>query len=220
MDRASMADRTPPTRTALNREYIATVALDLIDRIGLTKFSMRKLGAELGVDPMAVYRHYTDQEALYDGIAELLFDHFDADSLPWATDWRDVCTAYCERLRATLLDHPHAVTVFASRPVRSPAAIATGNRMIETLCDAGFTPAHALQLTRCLREFTVGHALTMAVVTLGASVRSRKPAPADPTYNLLAEAADGAPPGAHFRLGLNALLDGFTAGLKRTRVHR
>ncbi|MFG1620707.1 hypothetical protein [Kribbella sp. NPDC049227] len=41
-----------------------------------------------------------------------------------------------------------------------------------------------------MREFTIGHALTMAVVALGAGHRSRKPAPADPTYNLLAETAD------------------------------
>jgi AcrR family transcriptional regulator len=215
-----MADRTPPTRTVLNRKYIATVALDLIDQIGLAKFSMRKLGAELGVDPMAVYRHYTDQEALYDGVAELLFDQLDSDSLPWAKGWRHLCTMYCERLRTTLLDHPHAVTVFASRPVRSPAAIATGNRMIETMRHAGFTPARALQLTRCLREFTIGHALSMAVITLGASVRSRKPSPADPTYNLLAEAADATPSGAHFQFGLNAMLDGFIADLERTRRRR
>jgi AcrR family transcriptional regulator len=215
-----MADRTPPTRTVLNRDYIATMALDLIDRIGLAKFSMRKLGAELGVDPMAVYRHYTDQEALYDGIAELLFDHLDTDSLPWTKDWRKLCTAYCERLRDTLLEHPHAVTVFASRPVRSPAAIATGNRMIETLRDAGFTPARALQLARCLNEFTVGHVLTMAVISLGAERRSRKPAPSEPAYNLLAEAADGAPRGDHFRLGVTAMLHGFSAGFGRTRGRR
>ncbi|MEU4603940.1 TetR/AcrR family transcriptional regulator C-terminal domain-containing protein [Kribbella sp. NPDC023972] len=215
-----MADRNPPTRTVLNREYIATVALDLIDQIGLAKFSMRKLGAELGVDPMAVYRHYADQEALYDGIAELLFDRLDPDSLPWAKDWRALCTAYCERLRGTLLDHPHAVTVFASRPVRSPAAIATGNRMIEALRDAGFTPAYALQVARCLREFTIGHVLTMAVLSVGAERRSRKPAPDDPTYNLLAEAADGAAPGEHFQLGLTAMLDGFSAASGRTRARR
>jgi AcrR family transcriptional regulator len=225
-----MADRTPPTRTVLNREYIATVALDLIDRIGLAKFSMRKLGAELGADPMAAYRHYTDQEDLYDGIAELLFDRLDTDSLPWAKDWREVSATYCEHLRDTLLAHPNAVTLFASRPVRSPAAIATGNRMIELLHAAGFTPADALRLTRCLREFTIGHALTMAVLTLGAdrpsrsssrsTGRSRKPAPTDPTYNLLAEAADGATPGDHFEAGLQALLDGFSADRGRTRGRR
>jgi TetR/AcrR family tetracycline transcriptional repressor len=206
-----MADRMPPTRIVLNRDYIATVALDLIDRIGVAKFSMRKLGAELGVDPMAVYRHYADQEDLYDGVAELLFDHLDANSLPWASDWRELCTTYCERLRVTLLDHPHAVTVFASRPVRSPTAIEVGNRMIEVLRDAGFAPAIALQLARCLREFTIGHTLTMTVHELGAARRSRKPAPEDPAYNLLAEAADASAPGAHFTVGLQALLDGFAA---------
>jgi AcrR family transcriptional regulator len=39
------------------------VALALIDDIGRTSFSMRKLGAELGIDPMAVYRYFSDQEA-------------------------------------------------------------------------------------------------------------------------------------------------------------
>jgi TetR/AcrR family tetracycline transcriptional repressor len=207
--------RTPPTRTALNREYIAAVALELIDEIGLAKFSMRKLGAELGADPMAAYRHYADQEDLYDGIAELLFDRLDPDSLPWASDWREVSATYCERLRETLLAHPNAVALFASRPVRSPAAVTTGNRMIELLRTAGFEPADALRLTRCLREFTLGHALTMAVLTTSAgqsTPRSRKPAPTDPTYNLLAEAADGATPGDHFEPGLHALLDGFSAG--------
>jgi AcrR family transcriptional regulator len=212
-----MPDRTPPTRVALNREYIAAVALDLIDRIGLAAFSMRKLGAELGADPMAAYRHFADQEDLYDGIAELLFDRLDADSLPWAKDWRELATAYCERLRATLLEHPQAVTVFASRPVRSPAAIATGNRMLETLVDAGFTPVDALRITRCLREYTIGHALTTAVPTIR---RSRKPAPTDPTYNLLAEAADAATPGDHFDLGLQAMLAGVSATSGRTPERR
>ena len=215
-----MADRTPPTRTVLNRGYIAAVALDLIDRIGLAKFSMRKLGAELGADPMAAYRHYADQEDLYDGIAELLFDRLDTDSLPWAKGWRQVSATYCERLRDTLLEHPHAVTLFASRPVRSPVAIATGNRMIETLTADGFPPADALRISRSLREFTIGHALTMAVLTLGTEHRSRKPAPTDPAYNLLAEAADGATPGDHFHPGLQAMLDGFSADRGRTRGRR
>ena len=215
-----MPDRTPPTRPALNREYIAEVALDLIDRIGLATFSMRKLGAELGADPMAAYRHFADQEDLYDGIAELLFDRLDPDSLPWAKEWTELATEYCERLRTTLLEHPQAVTVFASRPVRSPAAIATGNRMLESLRDAGFGPADALRIARYLREYTIGHAVGMAVVTVDARHRSRKPAPTNPAYNLLAEAADDATPGDHFGPGLQAMLDGFSAGRGRTRGRR
>jgi AcrR family transcriptional regulator len=193
----------------LNREYIAAVALALIDKAGLVRFSMRKLGSELGVDPMAVYRHFEDQEALFDGIAEALFEELDVDTLPWRESWQELCAQYCRRLRDTLLAHPQAVTIFATRPVRSRESIATGNKMIELLQTAGFEAVVALQVARCLREFTVGHALTQAVVELGGQRRSKKPAPGSPAYGLLAKSADGADLGAHFELGLKAFLDGF-----------
>lgn len=200
-----------PTKPTLSREYIAAMALALVDDIGRDKFSMRKLGAELGVDPMAVYRYFTDQEALFDGIAETLFDELDAATLPWDGPWRELADQYSHRLRDTLLTHPHAVTVFATRPVRSPAAIDTGNRMIELMTEAGFTPGNALRILRCLREFTIGHALTLAVLQLGGERRSRKPPPQSPDYNLLARSADDAGTDDHFDLGLSAMLDSFAA---------
>ncbi|WP_328843099.1 TetR/AcrR family transcriptional regulator [Streptomyces sp. NBC_00258] len=200
---------SPSVRPPLNRSYIAAAALALIDTNGLDNFSMRKLGSGLGVDPMAVYRYFSDQEALFDGIAEALFDELDVDSLPWDSAWREVAERYCWRLRDTLLAHPHAVSVFATRPVRSRASIDTGVRIIELLQDAGFTPAHALQIARCLREFTIGHALSLAVVQLGAQSRSRKPSPDSSAYNILARAADDTEIDEHYGIGLTAMLDGF-----------
>ncbi|MEV8443313.1 TetR/AcrR family transcriptional regulator [Actinosynnema sp. NPDC051121] len=198
-----------PTRPTLSREYIAAVALALIDDIGRDKFSMRKLGVELGVDPMAVYRYFTDQEALFDGIADTLFTELDVETLPWDGPWRDLVEQYTRRLRDTLLAHPRAVTIFATRPVRSPAAIETGNRMITLMTEADFTPGDALRVLRCLREFTIGHALTLAVLRLGGERRSRKPPPRSPEYNLLARSADEAGTDDHFDLGLTAMLDSF-----------
>ena len=209
-ERPRRARPVAPTRPTLSREYIAAMALALVDDIGRDKFSMRKLGAELGVDPMAVYRYYTDQEALFDGVAETLFTELDVETLPWQGTWRELAEQYTHRMRDTLLAHPHAVTIFATRPVRSPAAIDTGNRMIELMTTAGFTPGLALQILRCLREFTIGHALTLAVLQLGGERRSRKPPPDSPDYNLLARSADDAGTDDHFGLGLKAMLDSFT----------
>ncbi|MDQ0779107.1 TetR/AcrR family tetracycline transcriptional repressor [Streptomyces aurantiacus] len=200
---------SPAARPTLNRTYIAAAALALIDANGLGKFSMRKLGSGLGVDPMAVYRHFRDQEELFDGVAEALFDELDMKSLPWDSTWRDVTEQYCLRLRDTLLAHPQAVSVFATRPVRSRASIDTGVRLIELLRAAGFSPAHALQIARCLREFTIGHALSLAVVRLGSRSRSRKPSPDSAAYNILARAADDTEIDEHFGIGLTAMLDGF-----------
>ncbi|GLY65997.1 TetR/AcrR family transcriptional regulator C-terminal domain-containing protein [Amycolatopsis taiwanensis] len=196
-------------KPTLSREYIAAMALALVDDVGRDKFSMRKLGAELDVDPMAVYRYFTDQEALFDGIAETLFAELDVDTLPWHESWRELAEQYVSRLRDTLLTHPHAVTIFATRPVRSSVAIDTGNRMIEIMTESGFAQGTALQILRCLREFTIGHALTLAVLRLGGGRRSRKPSPDAPEYNLLAKSADDAGHDDHFGLGLTAMLDSF-----------
>ncbi|GAB3889530.1 hypothetical protein GCM10029964_059360 [Kibdelosporangium lantanae] len=199
----------PPTKPTLTREYIAATALALVDDIGRDKFSMRKLGTALGFDPMAVYRYFDDQEALFDAVADTLFAELDVASLPWDGPWRDLADAYAHRLRDTLLAHPHAVTIFATRPVRSAESIDTGNRMVELMITEGFAAGVALQVLRCLREFVVGHALTLAVVRLGGERRSRKPRPATADYNLLARSADEVGIDTHFDLGLTAMLTGF-----------
>ncbi|NKY53253.1 TetR/AcrR family transcriptional regulator C-terminal domain-containing protein [Nocardia vermiculata] len=206
------ADKAPKrtVRTALNRDYIAAVALSVIDETGLDGFSMRKLAAALGADPMAAYRHVTDQQGLFDAVAVRLSAEMDLDNLAWQADWRELMRDYADRLRVTLQRHPHAVPVFASRPVRAPAAIEIGDRMLDRLCEAGFTPAVALQLTRCLREYTIGHVMGWATVVTG---RSRKPAPDSPDHTPLAAAADATAGTDHFDLGLTAMLDGFSRHL-------
>jgi TetR/AcrR family transcriptional regulator, tetracycline repressor protein len=199
----------PPKVPALNREYLASAALALIDAEGLRTFSMRRLGTALGVDPMATYRHFKDQQALFDGIAEALFTEMDVDSLPWEAPWPELAAEYCRRLRATLLRHPHAVVIFATRPVRSKASIDTGVRTMAALEAAGLPAATALRILRSLREFTVGHALSVSTLQLGAQDRSKKPGKGDPEYNALARAADETTPDDHFELGLGAMLRGF-----------
>ncbi len=52
-----------PTKTTLSRSYILQVALELLDQEDLQKFTMRKLGQEMSVSPMAVYRYFPNQEA-------------------------------------------------------------------------------------------------------------------------------------------------------------
>ncbi|WP_063044946.1 TetR/AcrR family transcriptional regulator C-terminal domain-containing protein [Nocardia pseudovaccinii] len=207
--------KKPTTRIALNRDYIAAVALTVIDTAGLDGFTMRKLGAALGADPMAAYRHFTDQQDLFDGIAEAMFDELEMETLPWQEDWPDLMSAYAHRLRSTLRRHPNAVPIFATRPVRSTRAIETGNWMVERLQGVGFTPGVALQFARCLREYVVGHILSHTVAAVAAE-RSRKPTPNTPHYNTLAAAADATANTDHFEIGLTAMLDGFAKNLSQT----
>jgi TetR/AcrR family tetracycline transcriptional repressor len=61
-------------RARLDRRRVLQAALALVDREGLDALTMRRLGAELGVDPMTVHHHAESKDRLLDGIAELLWE--------------------------------------------------------------------------------------------------------------------------------------------------
>jgi len=60
------------TRRPLSRLRIAQAALAIVDRDGLEALSMRRLGAELGVEGMAIYRHFPNKAAVLAGVVEVL----------------------------------------------------------------------------------------------------------------------------------------------------
>ena len=61
---------TVTERAPLNRALIAETALSLIDERGLDQLSMRKLGAELGVEAMSLYNHVANKDDLLDAVAD------------------------------------------------------------------------------------------------------------------------------------------------------
>src|SRR5215212_9138144 len=60
----------PGRRPALTREQILTAALQIIDEDGVEALTMRRLGQSLARNPMAIYRHAADKNALLDGVVE------------------------------------------------------------------------------------------------------------------------------------------------------
>ena len=54
--------------TGLDRERILQAAIDFIDESGLAALTMRRLGASLGVEAMALYRYVPGREDLLDGV--------------------------------------------------------------------------------------------------------------------------------------------------------
>lgn len=65
------------TQVHLGRRQVLSTALEVVDREGLEALSMRRLGAELSVDPMTIYHHVGGKERLLDGVAELLWEEVD-----------------------------------------------------------------------------------------------------------------------------------------------
>ncbi|MCT9090095.1 TetR/AcrR family transcriptional regulator C-terminal domain-containing protein [Streptomyces sp. ASQP_92] len=63
-----MADRRARPKAGLSRERVLDAALDLVDREGVASLTMRKLGAELGVEAMTLYHHVGNKGQLLDAL--------------------------------------------------------------------------------------------------------------------------------------------------------
>ena len=121
---------------------------------------MRRLGAELGVDPMTVYGHVSDKAALFDGLIELVLAEVE---LPrptgaWAEDLRAVARA----ARTTVLAHPHVVPLLGTRPPVTQPAFALVEAITSILLEAGLSEERAADGFDCLGRLIVGHALAEA----------------------------------------------------------
>ncbi|MFE3192012.1 TetR/AcrR family transcriptional regulator C-terminal domain-containing protein [Nocardia sp. NPDC059240] len=150
------AKRTRAERAGISREQVLDAALAFADRDGLAALSMRKLGAELGVEAMTLYHYVPNKDALLDGMVERVMSQADAGFAdgPWSTALAD----YARALRKALLAHPGALPLVATRPAVTPATLRTAERGLAMLVQAGFELGPALDALNSLTLFVVAHA--------------------------------------------------------------
>ena len=65
-----MARKPPAARSRLTRETILAAALALFERDGLAAFSVRRLGASLGCEPMSLYHYFRSKAKLFDALVD------------------------------------------------------------------------------------------------------------------------------------------------------
>ncbi|MFD5738760.1 TetR/AcrR family transcriptional regulator [Streptomyces massasporeus] len=214
----------------LSRERVLSAALALVDREGLSALSMRRLGAELNVEAMALYRYAASKDALLDGLVEALYleleEQLAADADEDA-DWRAGLHRVAGATYDVCLAHPHAVPLLATRLLavplsRRPAAVLRDHeRVLALLRQAGFDEATASAVFRAFTAWLLGY------VSVELRPMVDNPDETDPAFRLglhrlsakelptlretaAALAEQGGPEG--LAAGLDALLDSFTSG--------
>jgi AcrR family transcriptional regulator len=125
------------TRKRLDRERVLHAAVDLADREGIDSLSMRRLGGELGVEAMALYRHVGNKEELLDGMVDLVILEIDPPTA--GGDWRQVFRGRVLSARRALLRHPWASAAIVSRGNASLSMMAYMDSMAGILRDGGFS---------------------------------------------------------------------------------
>lgn len=153
-----MPTDTPGRKAGLSREVLVRAALGVVDRDGLDALSMRRLGSELGVDPMAAYRHFPNKESLLDGVVEAVVSEIDLATDP-ATPWSDQVRRLAGAYRAALLRHPAVAPLVASRPASTPGALRLAERSLALMEDAGVPRHEAILAVNALGVLVSGMAL-------------------------------------------------------------
>ncbi len=143
---------------------IFAAALNVVDRDGLDALTMRRLGKELDRDPMSLYRHAIDREALLDGVAEFVLDQLEIPDSS-AGEWRSQLHHTALSFRDLCVQHPHVVPLLVTRPPSTPlglrpiGTLRPLERVLAVLIDAGFEPVTALHLYRAYFALLYGYML-------------------------------------------------------------
>jgi AcrR family transcriptional regulator len=130
-------DETDATRRVrLNRQRVLQTAVALADDIGIDALSMRRLAHELGVVPMALYKHVANKEELLGGMVDELIGEIDP---PVDADWRTAIRLRVLSARRALLRHPWARSVIESRTSPTPTVLAYMDSTIGVFLAGGFS---------------------------------------------------------------------------------
>lgn len=221
---AASGPRSPKTR--LSRDVVLTKALELVDAEGLEALTMRRLGQELGRDPMSLYRYAENRAALLDGVSELVLNQLRIH--PEDPDWKAQLRRIAHNLRTLALQHPNVVPLLVTRPLSTPlglrplGTLRPLEQILSLLVAAGFQPADALHVYRAYYGFLYGHILNElqeyvvdaeeneVLLRLGLH---RLPAKEFPRLRALAPALAEYDGGAELEQGLTILLSGLEAQL-------
>lgn len=213
--------RTKSHRVPLSRERIIDAAVEVADREGLGAVTMRRLGQQLGVEAMSLYKHVADKGDVLAGIADRVASEFELPSRD--VDWRMAIRASSIAAYAVLSRHPWAGPLLESDFEPGPARLAYLDAVVGVLHEAGFSLQDVAHAFGALDSHLYGFTMQVASWPFGvdeyADVATELAAGLDPERypNLIAMATmvgqEGGVP-LDFTFGLDLLLDGLARRLE------
>jgi AcrR family transcriptional regulator len=144
-------------RVPLSRERVLRAAVTLADRGGIEAVTMRRLGQELGVEAMSLYKHVANKDDVLDGMVDLVVG--DIDVPPAGTDWKTAMRQRAISAHETLLAHPWAALLVMSRFNIGPGMTRYLDATLGRLREGGFTVEGALDAWHALDSHIYGFTL-------------------------------------------------------------
>lgn len=220
-------------KPAYSKEKIAALAIRIADAESLEAASIRRIAAELGSGAASLYRYVANKQDLFDLMADSVLgeNRMPRTSRDWRTDMHKAACLY----RAMYLRHPWMLTVSGFRMLNGTNLLRWFEFTLSAIDGYGLDIDEMLVLSNTLFAYARGHAASeigereasarsgMTRVEWMAehaeSVNSIVESGRFPYFNRIVK--DAATPHREameergFQEGLECLLDGFAARLKR-----
>jgi TetR/AcrR family transcriptional regulator, tetracycline repressor protein len=138
-----------------HRADVVDRAVMVLDAYGLADLTMRRLGAELGVQPSALYHHFANKQTLLAAVADEVLARGPRGTRPDA--WDDRVAAVCGELRDAMLAYRDGAELVATAYSFGLGATAPYDELLAALADGGLDPTLVPTAARTLLHFVFGH---------------------------------------------------------------
>jgi AcrR family transcriptional regulator len=171
-------DRADQRRRTLSRDRIIEAAIDFVDKQSLTALTMRRLGKELGVEAMSLYRYVNGREDLLEGMVDDMVAQLhlrpDGEQMQPGAGWQAYLQWLAHGVRALATEHPNVFPLIATRHPAAPwlrpplRSLRVVEDFLSVLISRGFSDERAVLAYRAFSSFL-----------LEASLRGAQTSPAE-----------------------------------------
>jgi AcrR family transcriptional regulator len=136
-----------------HRSDVVEHALEVLDRHGLADLSMRRLAADLDVQPSALYWHFASKQALLAAVADEVLRR-GARPVPEGA-WAEQVTAFAHQLRDAMLAYRDGAELVATAQAFGLGEADPVGRLVDLL--GGDDEALARVAATTVMHFVLGH---------------------------------------------------------------
>lgn len=149
----------------LRKQDYVDAALEVVQQVGFAGLTAKSLGAHLGVDPSAMYRHFTNKDELVVAMFDRVVERHQVDTSESDPLARIRRTALV--VREFFLAVPELASVLGNAPQMPRAMVGAATDIIEALRELGLDGEELVAAYQSIENLVIG---TMMFETAGSPV--------------------------------------------------
>lgn len=141
----------------VNREIVTQAGLNLLNKVGLERLTLRLLARELEIQAATLYWHFKSKEELIDEMATRVLADGTARLIPAGngSKWSVWADSFGTGLRKTLLAYRDGARMVAGTRLTNTEYMRTAERVAAKLVESGFTLRQTVVLLSTIYNYTL-----------------------------------------------------------------